>query len=68
MLARRDVALAGVPLYFRPLALAMGLGIGTMLLLIALASPAEITGLLVLVLGSAPVFLLQSRIVARGAT
>ena len=63
-----DVALAGVPLYFRPLGLAMGLGIGTMLLLIALASPAEITGLLVLVLGSAPVFLLQSRIVARGAT
>ena len=68
LLARRDVALAGVPLNFRWLRAAMALGVGTMLLLIALASPAEITGLLVLVLGSAAVFLLQSRIVARGAT
>ena len=68
LLARRDIALAGVPLNFRWLGLAMGLGIGTMLLLIALASPAEITGLLALVAGSAAVYLLQSRIVAPGAT
>lgn len=68
LLARRNVALAGVPLNFRWLRVAMGLGVGTMLLLIAVASPVEITGLSALAAGSAAVHLLQSRIVARSAT
>lgn len=68
LLAGRDVALAGAPLNFRWLKPAMGLGMGTMLLLIALASPAEIAGLVALVAGSAAVYVLQSRIVARSST
>jgi amino acid transporter len=68
LLARKGVALAGAPLNFRWLAPAMGLGVGTMLLLIAIASPAEIIGLLALVAGSATVYLLQSRVVARSVT
>ena len=68
LLARKGIALAGVPLNFRWLGPAMGLGIGTMLLLIAVASSAEIIGLLALVAGSATVYLLQSRVAARGVT
>lgn len=68
LLVRRGVALAGVPLNFRWLGPAMGLGVGTMLALIALGSPAEITALLALVAGSAAVYLLQSRILARSTT
>lgn len=45
-----------------------GLGVGTMWLLIALGSPAEITGLLALVTCSAAIYLLQSRLAARSVT
>ncbi len=46
-LARRGVALAGAPLQFKWLGSAMAIGVISMLLLIALASRAEIVGLLV---------------------
>lgn len=68
LLAHKGIALAGAPLDFRGLELAMGLGVGTMLLLIALASPTEIIGLFALIAGSAAVYLLQSRFVARSVT
>jgi len=63
LLARRQVALAGAPLNFRWLEPAVILGIVSMLLLIALASRAEIVGLLLLLGASAAVYLLQRRIV-----
>jgi len=46
---RRGVALAGPPLNFRWMGAAMTTGITSMLLLIALASRAEILGLVVLI-------------------
>jgi amino acid transporter len=48
-LARRGVALAGPPLNFRWLGAAMGTGISSMLILIALASRSEIVGLFALI-------------------
>ena len=60
-LARRGVAVAGAPLNFRWLGVAAAIGIGSMLLLIALASRAEIVGLLVVTGGSAVIYLLQTR-------
>lgn len=60
-LARRGVAMAGAPLGFRWLGAAATVGIGSMLIIIALASRAEITGLLVLIAVSAAAYLLQTR-------
>jgi amino acid transporter len=56
-LARRGVAMAGTPLGFRWLGCAMGIGITSMLLLIALATRAEIVGLLSVVGISALIYL-----------
>ena len=60
-LSRRGVALAGTPLGFRWLGAAASVGIGGMLIIIALASRAEIAGLLVLIAISAAAYLLQTR-------
>ncbi len=63
VLARRGVAQAGAPLGSRWLGLAMVTGIGSMLVFIALASRAEIMGLLAVVAASALIYLLQTRTV-----
>ncbi|HEY7389183.1 MAG TPA: APC family permease [Bryobacteraceae bacterium] len=60
-LARQDVALAGTPLGFRWLGAAMVTGIGSMLLLIALAERAEILGLAGVAAGSALIYAVMSR-------
>ncbi|HET9020122.1 MAG TPA: amino acid permease [Acetobacteraceae bacterium] len=60
-LARRGIALAGAPLGFRWLGAAACIGIGGMLIIIALASRAEIAGLLALIGISAAAYLLQTR-------
>ncbi|MGH8295721.1 MAG: APC family permease, partial [Steroidobacteraceae bacterium] len=60
-LTRRGVALAGRPLEFRWLGGAASVGIGGMLIIIALASRAEIAGLLALIGVSAAAYLLQTR-------
>ncbi len=62
-LARRRVALAGAPLAFRWLGSAAAIGIVGMFILIALASRAELTGLVAVVVGSAAVYLLLARFV-----
>jgi amino acid transporter len=68
-LARRGVALAGAPLQFRWLGTAMVVGIGSMLLMIALASRAEIIGLIAVAGGSVAIYLLQTgRRAGRSAT
>lgn len=59
LLARRGVALAGVPLNFRWLGAAALVGVASMLLLVALASRIEIMGLAVLIAVSTLVYLLQ---------
>jgi amino acid transporter len=59
-LARRGVALAGAPLNFRGLTLAMAVGVGSMIVLIALASRAEIAGTMALIVASIIVYLVQS--------
>ena len=64
-LARTGVALAGTPLNFRWLGTATLVGVGSMLLMIALASRAEIFGLFAVIAISAIVHLVQSR-TARG--
>jgi APA family basic amino acid/polyamine antiporter len=61
-LARRGVAMAGPPLSFRWLGAAMLTGIGSMLVLIALASRAEVMGLVGVVIISGLVYLVQIRI------
>jgi APA family basic amino acid/polyamine antiporter len=66
-LARRGVALAGEPLAFRWLTAAAGVGIASMLLLIALGSRAEILGLLVLLAVSVALFALRTRSPSRAA-
>ena len=66
-LARRDVAVAGEPLRFRWLGAAVLIGIASMLLVIALASRAEILGLVVLLGLSSGVYLLQTRALAAAA-
>jgi basic amino acid/polyamine antiporter, APA family len=67
-LRRRGIALAGAPLDFRWLQAAAAIGIGSMIALIALASPIEILGLALLVGLSAVLYLAHSRVrVARGA-
>ena len=65
LLASRGGALAGTPLNFRWLGPAMLLGVASMLLLIALASRAEIVGLLALIAGSATVYMIQKWAVTR---
>jgi amino acid transporter len=60
-LARRNVALAGTPLTFRWLRVAVAMGIVSMLVLICLASREEIIGLVALLGASAVVYLLQTR-------
>jgi amino acid transporter len=65
LLAYRRVALAGAPLNFHWLGPAMLLGVASMLLLITLASRAEIVGLLALIAGSATVYLIQKWTVTR---
>jgi amino acid transporter len=59
-LARRDVALAGPPLDFRGLSVAVVVGVGSMLALITLASKAEILGLIAVTAGSALICIIQS--------
>jgi basic amino acid/polyamine antiporter, APA family len=60
-LARRGVALAGAPLNFRWLGAAATVGIGGMLIIIALASRVEIAGLVALIAISAAAYLFQTR-------
>ena len=66
-LTRRGVAMAGEPLRFRWLGAAVIIGITSMLLVIAMASRAEILGLVVLLGLSAGVYLLQTRALAAAA-
>jgi amino acid transporter len=61
-LAHQGVALAGEPLNFRGLGFAVVFGIASMLVLIGLASRAEIIGLGVIIMVSGVVYLLQSRL------
>jgi len=63
-LARRGVALAGAPLNFKWLGTAAVVGIGSMLAMIALASRAEIVGLLAMVGASALIYVVQTRSLA----
>jgi amino acid transporter len=63
-LTRRGVALAGEPLRFRWLGAATLIGIASMVSLIAMASRAEILGLIVLLAVSVGVYLLQTRAIA----
>jgi amino acid transporter len=67
-LAQRGVALAGEPLNFRWLGSAMIVGAGSMLLLIGLASPKEIVGLLMLVGISVSIYAIQQRLSGRFRT
>jgi APA family basic amino acid/polyamine antiporter len=60
-LARNGVAQAGAPLNFRWLGTATLVGVASMLLMIALASRAEILGLFAVIAVSATVYLVQSR-------
>lgn len=60
-LARAEVALAGPPLDFRWLGIAAAVGIAGMLAVVALASRAEILGLIALIGMSTAVYLLQAR-------
>ena len=66
-LARERVALAGPPLNFRWLGAAAGMAISSMVVLVALASRAEIFGLLAVLCLSAAVYLLQTRLGRRPA-
>jgi APA family basic amino acid/polyamine antiporter len=63
VLARRGIALAGVPLASPLLPAAATVGITGMTLLIALASRQEILGLAALMTASALVYLIQTRVV-----
>jgi APA family basic amino acid/polyamine antiporter len=60
-LARRGVALAGQPLNFRWLGVAMVIGIGSMVALVAMAAHAEIIGLFAGVGIAAAIYLVQTR-------
>jgi amino acid transporter len=66
-LARGGVALAGTPLNFRWLGAAAVVGVAGMLAVVALASRAEILGLLVLIAISAAVYLVQIRVAPAAA-
>jgi basic amino acid/polyamine antiporter, APA family len=67
-LARARVALAGPPLNFRWLGVAAAMAMSSMVVLVALASRAEILGLLAVVCLSATVYLLQTRLGRRRAS
>jgi basic amino acid/polyamine antiporter, APA family len=60
-LQQRGTALAGTPLNFRWVGAAAAVGSGSMIVLIALASPVEILGLVLLVGLSAALYLAQTR-------
>jgi amino acid transporter len=60
-LARRGVALAGAPLNFRWLGVAMVIGIGSMFALVAMAARAEIIGLFAGVGIAAAIYVVQTR-------
>jgi basic amino acid/polyamine antiporter, APA family len=60
-LARRGVALAGPPLNFRGLGVAMVIGIGSMVVLVAMAARMEILGLFAGVGIAAAIYLVQTR-------
>lgn len=66
-LRRGRVALAGTPLDFRWLGIAAAVGIASMLVMVALASRAEILGLLALIGISLAVYLLQTRFMPAAA-
>lgn len=66
-LRRGRVALAGTPLDFRWLGIAAVVGIAGMLVMVALASRAEILGLLALIGISLAVYLLQTRVMPAAA-
>lgn len=61
-LARKGVAEAGAPLNFRRIGVAASAGIASMLIMIALASRAEILGLLLVIGGSVIVYVVQTRV------
>ncbi|HEX5235450.1 MAG TPA: APC family permease [Silvibacterium sp.] len=61
-LARRGVAEAGTPVNFRWLGAAVVVGIGGMFALSALASRAEIVGVLALIAASAAIYMVQRRV------
>jgi amino acid transporter len=61
-LARKGVARAGAPLNFRWLPAAMVMSVASMIAFIALASRAEIIGLVTVTSGSAVLYLLQTRL------
>ncbi len=63
LLAHRGIAQAGKPLAFPLLGPATVVGVSSMLLLIALASRAEIVGLAALIAVSSMIYLLQTRVV-----
>ena len=63
LLARRGVALAGAPLRFPLLGVAATVGIVGMLIVISLAERTEILGLGALMIASALVYLIQTRVV-----
>jgi basic amino acid/polyamine antiporter, APA family len=66
-LHQRGIALAGAPLNFRGLKVAAAVGLGGMAVMIALASPIEILGLVLLVGFAVLLYLLQERVrLARG--
>jgi basic amino acid/polyamine antiporter, APA family len=66
-LQQRGIALAGAPLNFRGLKVAAAVGLGGMVVMIALASPIEILGLVLLVGFAVLLYVLQARVrLARG--
>ena len=67
-LARGGIALAGAPLDFRGLPAAVVVGVGSMVALIALASPIEIAGFFVVVIVSAAIYLVQTAAARRAVT
>ena len=60
-LQQRGTALAGVPLNFRWVKAAAAIGVGSMIVVIALASPVEVLELALLVGLSAVLYLAQAR-------
>ena len=61
-LARRGIALAGPPLNFRGLMSAVVVGVGSMVVLIALAAPIEIAAFFAVVIASAAIYLVQANV------
>jgi len=61
-LSRRGIALAGAPLNFRRIGVAAATGVTGMLVLIALAARIEILGLIAVMVVSAAIYLVQTRV------